>query len=429
MGKYGRVLSKLENMKSYIFLVETQNYTSCTRGDSVDEDIQPNSESSPQMCRTYARGLCMALSHATAEVNEIERELKKSQIVIVEGSEKRSPRTQPCTTLTQLDLKLQTCLQTIEILYSLHDQSTGCSEDESNWFKSVKLISCLEAHLSQEGRPEIYGLVMYLFSKCLNCFLQELLQLLETAEWENEDFLFQKNHESKLDDPDFWEKIITVQPIAEKLKEINIEPLSCFKTVLPKFLIVLKVLEMIRQLNEDYTLVLAGELPTKEKIINEFVHEILPWIKTQDTKVEEISFMAEPEPDYETHFMFLGLQNSLVAAAFQCILDESKTKLQPEQEPNNGSELENFTEVRDIPVKATNDCLQKVMSHSLEPYFSASRRAFKKLFEDYEVEKTMKLFREIIFGGREDFAIAVIQLSGKPEVDPKYVRFNLKLIK
>lgn len=178
--KYGILLSKLQNLRTFVATVERSSID-ITRCEAKENYISP---SPSKIYRNYAAGLQEISTYIIAQVGKIELELKRKY------RETSDPSEPACTTLVQLEQKTRSLLDIINLLHEVHTKSVTTTETDEPWLLSIKLISCLETHLSLQTEPNLYGVLLFLFSKCLYALLGEILSSLNTLKWEEDYSLF-----------------------------------------------------------------------------------------------------------------------------------------------------------------------------------------------------------------------------------------------
>jgi len=392
LDPYGKLLSKLQKMRHFIRITSV-----------VD--------SHPPIFHSYAHYLAEVLTFTAWGLDELECSLKmgSSNPNLSTGSDSFSVRP---ATLLQLHHLLQPVTKYIAPLEHLHSQAISTSESMPIWLKALRLISCLEIHLSLVSDPPLYGLVLYLYSQCLMSTLDQVLRPLTLKDWDNNEFLFRRST-VKVTEPNFWNEIITLQPIEEEFAKMKLTPPSFLNWILPKVHTILKVREIINQLGAGVGVssdqVINRALPSYKLIRTQFLDELL------ERESRPLSSQAghadspnrKPFPDDPS------LRGSTMAGAFLTLLkdgEEFKTQPPPEFDPTY-PEIKSFYNLENIPLLETKHPLQEVLQAHLDPYFRFAHTSLSDLFQRYNVTKAIRLLQEIIFGAKEELALACIRLA------------------
>jgi len=165
-----------------------RSLTKFKRFASFVEQKSATAEHPPKMFRTYGQGLSQIILHVEKDVGTIERSLRKVNHLTLEEDR------QPCTTLIQLGRQLQSCKDIIAMVDRIHHLSIVSTEIGTNssdeWFSSIRLMHCLAMNLSLQSQPIQFGILLFLFCKCLHAFLDEINLALNTLVWNEDQFLF-----------------------------------------------------------------------------------------------------------------------------------------------------------------------------------------------------------------------------------------------
>jgi hypothetical protein len=206
----------------------------------------------------------------------------------------------------------------------------------------------------------------------------------------------------KISHQHFWSDAITLRPFEKKLKEYGIVPLKGLVEIIQNVHVVLKTSEMLNQLEENCTKAI-GIPPCPEKIIEDFLLNIVPYSNSP-----EDANTLNQAPDYEMHMKFIGLECSLVADAIKSIIKQRHRK--PVIMESRQS-VERFLSMTEIPSYDVLDVFSKCLRKWYNPIFEKAKDCITRIFNKYQVDESIHLFREIVLGLREDFALKVVELS------------------
>lgn len=216
-------------------------------------------------------------------------------------------------------------------------------------------------------------------------------------------------------------------------------------------LIVLKTSEMIRQLDADCVKII-GFPPDSKTIVDDFFKMMFPFLEEEEqhqnflcpSVVQEEPNLPELDlvPEYEKHFRFLGLEDSLEADSVKLILqeltmpqtvvnhygggDSTISSSACNLLNNNDKWLFNLA-IQHMPKISVWHALETTLTKWYNPLSSKANLCIHQIFADYSVDQSLQLFREIILETREDFAQSIIDIVARTvkSTPSRYVRYLL----
>ncbi|CAG7785509.1 unnamed protein product [Allacma fusca] len=256
INEYGKTISAFGGLQSFV-----RQVLGPSAKDQGSETLK-----FPKIIQAFAHGMSVVLSHVSVYVGSLD-----SHPIHRDSNLRSSDTDNVCSTLLQLHRRMRQPIIILRSLENIFNQSLGDlsavvkPEVYNSWISTVKLISVLEMALSVERKPEVWRIVLFLFSHCLRAFLDDFLSPLGTQYW-HQTCIFKRNRNVNVSDSNFWAVAVTVHPYEETLQKQHVEPLSCLKNIVPKMLVFLKVVEMLRQLEENVGAI-TGELPDSKFIV------------------------------------------------------------------------------------------------------------------------------------------------------------------
>ncbi|CAL8143797.1 unnamed protein product [Orchesella dallaii] len=411
VNKYGTVFQKLQHLRQFANFVEK----SCFK-DSDGKTAPPS-----KIYRNYASGISEVLRYITKSVSKIERELMRTSRDV---SDKSEPA---CTTLLQLEQKMRSIIEIIDALYEVHSKSIPGSDTVDiiePWLASIQLISCLETHLLLQTSPSLYGVLLFLFSKCLYALLDDILAALKTLQWDETYSLFIRDAVVRLNDSNFWSDCVKPREFQQHLKSKQITPLMCLEKLLPKLLNILKTCEVLNQLEEDYSKILGNSNIVISDVIDEFLEESFLNFEKLHLDERQNSHSSdcrnEEKIDFIKHFNYIGLGNSGVADCFRFLTSDDHRPTTAATGSMRRYKFEDYVKLSNIPIVAHTVILDKVLSKWFNPFCITAKANIQTIFQDYKVIESMTVFQEIILAVREDFAKAIIDIASESNVSSEY---------
>ncbi|XP_035705228.1 uncharacterized protein LOC110847753 isoform X2 [Folsomia candida] len=375
----------------------------------------------PPILLSYAQGLADILNFISESVEKLEMSIKKAN---KSPTNEQTQRQLPViTTLVQLMTKLEPNIECVEMLHDLHTSNFETLNEPSSpsTFASEKdAVSCLNVFyslfrtLNVQRHPINFGFAQYLFLQCLQAFLEEINSSL-TLNW-NEHLLFERFPEVKISDPNFWTECIRRREYQSiNASNYSIFSVSFFNKLIEEVMVVLKTSEMIRQLDEDNVKII-GHPPDAKKMVKDFLNTIFQPLEEDSPSIDPEELILNP--DYEKYINFIGLKNSLESDSVKLILEELRKNRQRLKKDDGKDSMPKISDykwlfnlsIKQVPTMNSWHALETILYKWYNPLCSKANLCIHKIFEDYSVDQSLQLFREIILETREDFAQSLIAL-------------------
>lgn len=222
----------------------------------------------------------------------------------------------------------------------------------------------------------------------------------------------------RLSDSNFWKASVTLKPYEEKV-EGKVFRISFLPKIAPRMLMFLKTLEMIRQLHEN-TSAVVGSLPSAEEIVTSFLGAFLPDGFPNVSRKDPQDSTRSSFPEYERYFNFMEVDDKRVFGSFQYLVAEQRKQSAPSPDLV-GYPLINFLHINEVPSVDTAVVLPAIVTKYLGPVLVRGESSLKAILVEYKVQESLALFQEIILGGREDFAQAVVKLASQSINSKRFV--------
>lgn len=191
-------------------------------------------------------------------------------------------------------------------------------------------------------------------------------------------------------------------------------------------MVVLKTSEMIRQLDEDNVKII-GHPPDAKKMVKDFLNTIFQPLEEDSPSIDPEELILNP--DYEKYINFIGLKNSLESDSVKLILEELRKNRQRLKKDDGKDSMPKISDykwlfnlsIKQVPTMNSWHALETILYKWYNPLCSKANLCIHKIFEDYSVDQSLQLFREIILETREDFAQSLIALVSTNVKSSRYV--------